>query len=224
MNYPQILSPVLNFLHCPTPQAWIVQARDPQNLPLLLTDHLICELKAAQTALLLVRKYVADKSGADALLAWLQPYEAFAFRQGPEPDFVALHKQISKSAMPQTDDPWGRQLIDRMVLLIKEELHHFWQVREVMQARNIPYVKITASRSCERFAALAPWLDEDLQTFYLSLLRSEARHYQDYLALAQQISAEDISARVRYFGEVEADLILSPDREFRFHSGVPAAG
>lgn len=146
MNYPQILSPVLNFLHCPTPQAWIVQARDPQNLPLLLTDHLICELKAAQTALLLVRKYVADKSGADALLAWLQPYEAFAFRQGPEPDFVALHKQISKSAMPQTDDPWGRQLIDRMVLLIKEELHHFWQVREVMQARNIPYVKITASR------------------------------------------------------------------------------
>ncbi len=88
--------------------------------------------------------------------------------------------------MPQTDDPWGRQLIDRMVLLIKEELHHFWQVREVMQARNIPYVKITASRyakgmlkavrthepltlidklicgayiearSCERFAALAP--------------------------------------------------------------------
>ncbi|HCC9179108.1 TPA: tRNA isopentenyl-2-thiomethyl-A-37 hydroxylase MiaE [Salmonella enterica subsp. enterica serovar Dublin] len=253
MNYPQILSPVLNFLHCPTPQAWIVQARDPQNLPLLLTDHLICELKAAQTALLLVRKYVANKSGADALLAWLQPYEAFAFRQGPEPDFVALHKQISKSAMPQTDDPWGRQLIDRMVLLIKEELHHFWQVREVMQARNIPYVKITASRyakgmlkavrthepltlidklicgayiearSCERFAALAPWLDEDLQTFYLSLLRSEARHYQDYLALAQQISAEDISARVRYFGEVEADLILSPDREFRFHSGVPAA-
>ncbi|ACH50536.1 TPA: tRNA isopentenyl-2-thiomethyl-A-37 hydroxylase MiaE [Salmonella enterica] len=254
MNYPQILSPVLNFLHCPTPQAWIVQARDPQNLPLLLTDHLICELKAAQTALLLVRKYVADKSGADALLAWLQPYEAFAFRQGPEPDFVALHKQISKSAMPQTDDPWGRQLIDRMVLLIKEELHHFWQVREVMQARNIPYVKITASRyakgmlkavrthepltlidklicgayiearSCERFAALAPWLDEDLQTFYLSLLRSEARHYQDYLALAQQISTEDISARVRYFGDVEADLILSPDREFRFHSGVPAVG
>ncbi|MEY5829003.1 tRNA isopentenyl-2-thiomethyl-A-37 hydroxylase MiaE, partial [Salmonella enterica subsp. enterica serovar Corvallis] len=57
-----------------------------------------------------------------------------------------------------------------------------------------------------------------------SLLRSEARHYQDYLALAQQISTEDISARVRYFGDVEADLILSPDREFRFHSGVPAVG
>lgn len=146
MDYPQILSPVRQFLHCPTPQAWVDQARDPQNLPLLLTDHLICELKAAQTAMLLVRKYVADKPGADALLAWLQPYEAFAFREGPEPDFVALHKQMGKSVMPETDDPWGRQLINSMVLLIKEELHHFWQVREAMQARNIPYVKITASR------------------------------------------------------------------------------
>lgn len=252
MDYPQILAPVLTFLHCPTPQAWLDRARDPRNLPLLLTDHLICELKAAQTALLLVRKYVADKPGSDALLAWLQPYEAFAFRHGPEPDFAALNRQIAKSIMPHTDDPWGRQLIDRMVLLIKEELHHFWQVREVMSARNIPYVKITASRyakglmkwvrthepltlidklicgayiearSCERFAALAPYLDDELQRFYLSLLRSEARHYQDYLALAQQISADDIAPRVRFFGQAEADLIAAPDDEFRFHSGVPA--
>ncbi|MGS8713316.1 tRNA isopentenyl-2-thiomethyl-A-37 hydroxylase MiaE, partial [Salmonella enterica subsp. enterica serovar Infantis] len=79
-----------------------VQARDPQNLPRLLTDHLICELKAAQTALLLVRKDVADKSGADALLAWLQPYEACAFRQGPEPACVALPRQIRTRAMPHT--------------------------------------------------------------------------------------------------------------------------
>ena len=79
------------------------------------------------------------------------------------------------------------------------------------------------ARSCERFAALAPFLDDDLQKFYLSLLRSEARHYQDYLALAQQVSQEDISPRVRYFGDVEAALIVSPDNEFRFHSGVPVA-
>ncbi len=155
--------------------------------------------------------------------------------------------------MPQTDDPWGRQLLDSMILLIKEELHHFWQVREMMLARDIPYVKITASnyarglrrevrshepvmlidklicgayieaRSCERFAATAPWLDDDLQKFYLSLLRSEARHYQDYLDLAQKIAGEDISERVRQLGEAEAALILRPEAEFRFHSGVPVA-
>jgi tRNA-(ms[2]io[6]A)-hydroxylase len=153
--------------------------------------------------------------------------------------------------MPQTDDPWSRQLVDSMVLLIKEELHHFWQVREMMQAHDIPYVKITASnyarglrrevrshepvmlidklicgayieaRSCERFAALAPWLNDDLQKFYLSLLRSEARHYQDYLDLAQQIAEEDISERIHQLGEAEAALINAPEAEFRFHSGVP---
>ncbi|WP_414165904.1 tRNA isopentenyl-2-thiomethyl-A-37 hydroxylase MiaE [Superficieibacter sp. BNK-5] len=251
MNNQHLLSPVTQFLHCPTPQAWIDKARDPANLPLLLTDHMVCELKAAQTAMLLVRKYVADKEGGDALLAWLQPYEAFTFREGPEPDFLALHKQIGKSVMPRTDDPWGRQLIDSMLLLIKEELHHFWQVREAMAVRSIPYVKITASRyakgmlkevrthepltlidklicgayiearSCERFAALAPHLEEDLQKFYLSLLRSEARHYQDYLALAQQIAGDDIAPRVRHFGHIEAALITTEDNEFRFHSGVP---
>ena len=251
MDYPQILSPILAFLHCPTPQAWIDEARKPENLPLLLTDHMVCELKAAQNAMLLVRRYVADKDGADELLECLKPYEDFTYRRGPEPDFVALHKRINKSAMPQTDDPWGRQLLDSMILLIKEELHHFWQVREAMLARDIPYVKITASRyakgmlkevrthepltlidklicgayiearSCERFAALAPFLDDDLQKFYLSLLRSEARHYQDYLTLAQQVSDDDISPRIKLFGEIEATLISTPDNEFRFHSGVP---
>ncbi|EOU9528848.1 tRNA isopentenyl-2-thiomethyl-A-37 hydroxylase MiaE [Cronobacter dublinensis] len=252
MNYDALLLPVKNFLHCATPQAWIDEARAPENLPLLLTDHMICELKAAQTAMLLIRRYVADKSGSDELLGWLKPYEDFTYREGPEPDFLALHKRIGKSVMPQTDYPWGQALIDSMVLLIKEELHHFWQVREVMQARNIPYVKITASRyargmrremrtyepatlvdklicgayiearSCERFAALAPYLDDDLQKFYLSLLRSEARHYQDYLDLAQRISPDDITPRVQALGEAEARLINQPDAEFRFHSGIPA--
>jgi tRNA-(ms[2]io[6]A)-hydroxylase len=84
----------------PDTQAWIDKARD-RKTSLLLTDHMVCELKAAQTAMLLVRKYVADKSGADALLDWLKPYEAFTFREGPEPDFVALHKQIAKARCPK---------------------------------------------------------------------------------------------------------------------------
>lgn len=78
------------------------------------------------------------------------------------------------------------------------------------------------ARSCERFAKLAPYLDEELQKFYISLLRSEARHYQDYLKLAEQIAGEDISERIKAIGAREAELISSPDDTFRFHSGVPA--
>ncbi|MEJ6062514.1 tRNA isopentenyl-2-thiomethyl-A-37 hydroxylase MiaE, partial [Aliivibrio salmonicida] len=77
------------------------------------------------------------------------------------------------------------------------------------------------ARSCERFAKLAPYLEDDLAKFYISLLRSESRHYQDYLSLAEQISGGDISKRVAVFAKAEADLIQSPDHDFKFHSGKP---
>ena len=78
------------------------------------------------------------------------------------------------------------------------------------------------ARSCERFAKLAPHVDKRLSDFYVSLLRSEARHFMDYLTLAEDIADADISERVAFFGEVEAQLILSDDSDFKFHSGVPA--
>ncbi|KAB8306745.1 tRNA-(ms[2]io[6]A)-hydroxylase [Erwinia endophytica] len=252
MNTDLLLAPVHSFLHCRTPQAWIDEASKPENLPLLLTDHLVCELKAAQTAMWLIRKYVADKESGETLLTWLKPWEQFVHSETVSLEFLQQHKGLSKAIISRTDVEYGDLLVDKMVLLIKEELHHFWQVMEIMQARNIAYMKITASRyakgllrevatyepltlvdklicgayiearSCERFASLAPYLDDELAAFYVSLLRSEARHYQDYLALAVQIAPSDIALRVRKIGETEAKLITEPDNELRFHSGVPA--
>jgi tRNA-(ms[2]io[6]A)-hydroxylase len=83
------------------------------------------------------------------------------------------------------------------------------------------------ARSCERFAKLAPLLDDELHRFYISLLRSEARHYQDYVNLAATIAESDdklrstFTARVCLLGETEAQLITTPDTDFRFHSGIP---
>ena len=82
---------------------------------------------------------------------------------------------------------------------------------------------IIEARSCERFAAIAPHLDEALSKFYTSLLKSESRHFEDYLALAQKFSDEPITERVQFFLEIERELIESTDPEFRFHSGVPVA-
>ena len=142
-------------------------------------------------------------------------------------------------------------MVDKMVLLIREELHHFYQVLEIIEENNIPYDPIPAARyakgmlknvrtyepealidkliigayiearSCERFAKIAPHLDSKIGKFYLSLLRSEARHYQDYLALAEHISKVDITERVTFFGNIEAELIQLADTDFKFHSGVP---
>src|SRR5690606_16389331 len=70
---------------------------------------------------------------------------------------------------------------------------------------------IIEARSCERFAKIAPHLDEELKTFYLSLLKSESRHYEDYLHLARKAAqGEDIADRIQVFLEREKELIETP--------------
>ena len=139
-----------------------------------------------------------------------------------------------------------------MSRLAREELLHFEQVVNLLAERGIRYIHLGASRyagglrdqlrkdakgqmidtlivgafvearSCERFARLVPLLDPDLAKFYRSLLRSEARHFEDYLALAALYSEEDIAPHVQRIREVERLLISTEDPVFRFHSGVPA--
>jgi tRNA-(ms[2]io[6]A)-hydroxylase len=92
------------------------------------------------------------------------------------------------------------EMMHKMSRLAREELRHYEQVMQLMQKRGIVYDQITPcryagelrkpvrtheparfidtlivgaiieARSCERFAKLAPHLDEELQAFYLSLL------------------------------------------------------
>lgn len=251
-QYQSLLEPINEFLQCPTPAAWVEEARKPENLKVVLIDHLLCELKAGQSAMYLIRKYAVDKSSAHSLLDWFKPYEDFAYRKTGNLETLKGKSNISKSIMAKSNSPYSQDLIDKMVLLIKEELHHFYQVLEIMDSRGIDYEPVQASRyakgligkmathepqtlidkliigayiearSCERFAKLAPHMDEDIAKFYVSLLRSEARHYQDYLTLAEEIAGEDITQRIEYFGQLEAELISSPDHDFKFHSGVPA--
>jgi tRNA-(ms[2]io[6]A)-hydroxylase len=208
-------------------------------------------LKAAQSAMFLIRRYAVDEDSSKALLEWLKPYEDFTYRKvGDWRDLDKL--KLNKSIIAKSGKPYSQELIDKMVMLIREELHHFYQVLEVMDGYGIEYENINSSRyakgllrhvkthepdalidklicgayiearSCERFAKIAPHLDKKLGDFYVSLLRSEARHYQDYLQLATEIAGTDISERVAFFGAIEADLIESADEDFKFHSGVPA--
>ena len=82
------------------------------------------------------------------------------------------------------------------------------------------------ARSCERFAALAPKLPERLGKFYSGLLASEARHFEHYIAFAKSecgVGEAEIEQRLEELKAIEASLIVEPDDEFRFHSGVPTA-
>ncbi|WP_337880695.1 tRNA isopentenyl-2-thiomethyl-A-37 hydroxylase MiaE [Rheinheimera sp.] len=245
----KLLEPINLFLQCPTPHEWLNEASKPERLPILLQDHLVCELKAAQTAMYLLRRYACNDESSRHLLQWLKPFEDFAYRFEGNLDDLKSAEKLSKSIIGRSDFEHSDLIISKMVLLIREELHHFCQVLEIMRDRAIPYQNITASRyaktliqnckthepqifidklicgayiearSCERFAALVNFVDQELAEFYVSLLRSEARHFSDYLELAQTISKTDTSARVRFFGQLESTLISEPDTDFKFHSG-----
>ena len=249
----KLLEPINKFLLCETPESWVDEAKKPENLNILLRDHLICELKASQSALFLLKRYALTPEGVEQLTDLMKPYEQFAYKRIGNTETLKGMNVLSKSIKAKADCSYGQDMVDKMVLLIREELHHFYQVLEIIEENNIPYDPIPASRyakgmlkkvrtyepealidkliigayiearSCERFAKIAPHLDPKIGKFYLSLLRSEARHYQDYLALAEQISEVDITERVNFFGEVEAELISSEDEDFKFHSGLPVA-
>ncbi|QUN04708.1 tRNA-(ms[2]io[6]A)-hydroxylase [Shewanella yunxiaonensis] len=207
------------------------------------------DVKAAKQALYLLDKHVADLPSARSVSQWAdsQSHLLAQVVSDTEETDVCYKPLLPRADFAQSDD-----LIAKMVRLIKEELHHFDQVLEIMQARNIPYSNVPAgryakglltqvtthepqtlidklivgalieARSCERFAKLAPYLDEELGRFYVSLLRSEARHYQDYLSLARAVAGGDISDRIGQLVAAEAHLIMTSDAEFRFHSGIPA--
>tara|TARA_B100000795_G_scaffold214213_1_gene167923 strand:- start:2415 stop:3023 length:609 start_codon:yes stop_codon:yes gene_type:complete len=195
------LEEIQEFLPCQTPDKWLENALD--NPVLMLIDHANCEKKAASTALNLIYRYINNF-----------------------------------------------ELMNKMSKLAREEMRHFEQVIGIMKRRNIAYQHVSASRyaaglrdlartddpgklidvliigafiearSCERFARLAPYLDSELEQFYTSLLKSEGRHYQDYLGLAKKASKdESLDDRIALFAEAERQLVEQPDTEFRFHSG-----
>lgn len=197
------LPEINEFIGCRTPDAWISAALADQQT--LLIDHKNCEFKAASTALSLMAKYST---------------------------YVDLLNAMSR--------------------LAREELVHHEQVLRIMKRRKIGLRPVSAARyasglrkvvrthephklvdtlvvgafiearSCERFEALVPHLDEELGKFYFGLLKSEARHFQNYLKLAYQYGdARDVDQAIEQVRAVERELIESPDTEFRFHSGVP---
>ena len=210
MNYEELIQPVMTFLGCQTPQAWLDEAT--QQLPLLMQDHANCEKKAAGTAMNLMFRY-SFFNDLQVKLAQLVREEM-------------LHYEQVLGLMHKRGQEWQALSAGRYASGLRKE------VRTYEPEALIDILIIGAfveARSCERFYALAPLVDEELGRYYRYLLKSESRHFEDYLALALDVAQsanmkdpeEDIQSRIEHIREVEKNLILSPDPVFRFHSGVP---
>lgn len=200
---PELTLELETFLFCPTPAAWLDWAL--QNQTLLLIDHANCEKKAASNAMGLMYRHVAH---TDLLTKMSQLARE-----------ELLHFEQVVGLMAERGIAYERIGPSRYAAGLRE--HMRTDKREEALTDSLIVGAIVEARSCERFARLAPLLDATLGRFYLSLLRSEARHYKDYLMLAAQYTAQDINPRVQHFLAVEKNLIESEDEEFRFHSGVP---
>ena len=198
------LSPVYEFLGARTSQAWVNAAID--NLPLIIQDHANCEKKAAGTAMNLLFRYEFSYD--------LQRKLAQLIRE------EMLHYEQVLGIMHERGQEWRYLSAGHYA---KGMLKHKRTYEPAAMVDVLIIGAFIEARSCERFAALAEVInDARLAKYYRYLLKSESRHFEDYLALAQSLSEDNIDERVAFFKEVEAELISTPDTELRFHSGEPA--
>lgn len=198
------LSFVCDFLGARTTQAWVDAAI--ANLPLIIQDHANCEKKAAGTAMNLIFRYEFSYD--------LQCKLAQLIRE------EMLHYEQVLGIMNDRGQDWQYLSAGRYA---KGMLKHKRTYEPAAMVDVLIIGAFIEARSCERFAALAEVInDERLAKYYRYLLKSESRHFEDYLALAQSLSEDNIDDRVAFFKEVESELIASPDTELRFHSGTPA--
>ena len=198
-----ILKEILGFLKVPTSEAWIQCALG--DVETLLIDHANCEFKAASNGMSLIGKQ-RDKPLVQGLMTRLVREEMLHYEQ-----VLKLMSRLGIDYRPLTASRYAKKLRESIRTSDDGRLVDLLLVGAVVEAR-----------SCERFAALWPRLPNTLGRYYKSLLRSEGRHYRDYLTLAESMAETiDIEKRLDMFLQIDKRLIESPDQEFRFHSGVP---
>ena len=200
--FPEVIA---SFLEIQTPSEWVAEAC--RRIPELLHDHANCELKAASTALSFIYRY-PDRAGLTHRMSRLAREELRHFEQVRK---ILVSKKVQFQHVPAS----------RYAGALRSEVRE----REPERLLDLLLVGgLIEARSCERFAALVPHLPDELSRFYNGLLASEARHFEHYLNFARQeceLPIEQFESRLCELKEIEAELIISPDEQFGFHSGVP---
>ena len=195
-----------------TPDAWVAAA--VLRWQDLLRDHANCEKKAASTALALMFAYPDDRRLAQRM-ARLAREELRHFEQVDK-----LMQQLGVEPARLSPARYAGELRKHLATRDPERKLDLLVAGALIE-----------SRSCERFERVAPCLPEPISGFYSDLAASERRHEGLYLELAREAAmAMDaatgqalLAARLEALSQVEADLVMRPDPQFRFHSGTPVA-
>lgn len=199
-------------LLAPTPEAWVREA--VRRWPELLADHANCEKKAASTALALMFAYPEDRT-LTVRLSKLAREELRHFEQ-------------VDALMRDSGVAYLRRKPGRYASRLRETLATSEPRRKLDLLLSGALIE---ARSCERFRLLGSLpegegLPAPVAALYARLESSEARHFELYLKLADHHARAsgtgDWQPRLAELARLEAELVTTPDTEFRFHSGVPA--
>lgn len=199
-------------LQASTPTAWVDEA--VRRWPELLCDHANCEKKAASSALALMFSYPEDRPLARRLSTLAR-------------EELRHFEQVDR-LMQDTGTPYLRQTPGRYAAGLRAAMRTHEPYRKLDLLLTGALIE---ARSCERFEQLASrplgeGLPEAVAALYAGLRASEARHFELYLDLAARharaFELGDLQSRLAELAVIEADLAISPDPQFRFHSGTPS--
>jgi tRNA-(ms[2]io[6]A)-hydroxylase len=151
-----------------------------KNLEEILIDHAFCEQKAASNAISIIVQY---------------------------PQYTDLvHAKLLERGLKlgfERKDPYVNDLGE---FLRRNKTN---STPDGMFVNKMLFAAMIEARSCERFKILSEELtDEDLKSFYRSLMESEARHYTTFLGFARKYSKGiDVDKCWQEFLEFEASLM-----------------
>lgn len=175
-----------------------------KNIEEILVDHAYCEQKAASNAISLIVNYpqYTDLVKEMTLIA-----------QEEIAHFDLVHEKLQERGLKlgfERPDPYVNDL---RRFIRKGGSHEQNFVSKMLLGAMIE------ARSCERFKILSNEInDEDLKTFYRSLMESEARHYMTFIKLAKKYAPNtDVDAMWQEFLDFEAELVTSYGKKETMH-------
>jgi tRNA-(ms[2]io[6]A)-hydroxylase len=180
-------------------------AASTAELPLLLSDHLHCERKAAENALSLVRRY-PHRGDSVAVLTRLAHEETSHVVQ-----VAALMARRGWSPRADTPNHYARRLLALVRGREPERLLDALLVAAFIESRSHERLALLASG----FAAAG---ELELAPFYQALATAEERHAEIFVELAAPlVPALELRVRLAELGEREAEILAGLPYAPRVH-------
>ena len=178
-----------------TDQRWVNIVE--KNIEEILVDHAFCEQKAASNAISMIIQYPHYSDLVEAMTAICQEEMEH---------FKMVHDKLIERGYKlgfERKDPY----VNDLALYLKKTKTQ--SSKKGFFVNQMLFAAMIEARSCERFKILSEEInDEDLRTFYRSLMESEARHYTTFLGFARKYGEGiDIDKCWQQFLEFESSLM-----------------